>query len=187
MAKKKGKKKKAPRKRAQPKPGALTAKQDRYVDEYMIDLNAGAAAGRAGLSPNYARDLMRNPKIISAIKARKEQRAERVQVHADEVLKELLISLKSSVTDYVLDENGNIAVRKGLPPELIRAVRSIKQTRLTSDGETEVDRVEFQLWDKPKMIALAMRHLDLLNEKPDVNISGSAVQIYLPDNGRSRD
>ena len=32
----------------------LTAKQQRFVDEYLIDLNATQAAIRAGYTPKYA-------------------------------------------------------------------------------------------------------------------------------------
>ena len=35
---------------------ALTEKQKRFVDEYLIDLNATQAAIRAGYSPNTASD-----------------------------------------------------------------------------------------------------------------------------------
>ena len=35
----------------------LTAKQERFVDEYLVDLNATQAAIRAGYSKNSARQI----------------------------------------------------------------------------------------------------------------------------------
>lgn len=52
---------------------ALTPKQRRFVEEYPIDLNAAAAARRAGYSANCAAgtgfDLLRHPTIIEAMAA----------------------------------------------------------------------------------------------------------------------
>lgn len=49
----------------------LTAKQQRFVDEYLIDLNATQAAIRAGYSPKTAKDIghenRTKPNISSAI------------------------------------------------------------------------------------------------------------------------
>ena len=54
-----------------PRPG-LTSKQSRFIDEYLIDLNATAAAIRAGYSENTAATIahenLRKPKIAEAIK-----------------------------------------------------------------------------------------------------------------------
>jgi phage terminase small subunit len=39
------------------RPDALTAKQRRFVEEYLVDLNAKQAAIRAGYSPDTARQM----------------------------------------------------------------------------------------------------------------------------------
>ena len=71
----------------------LTDKQQRFVEEYMVDLNATQAAIRAGYSPNTAAeqgyDHLRKPQIQLAIeKARREQQ-ERTGITADRVLREI--------------------------------------------------------------------------------------------------
>lgn len=68
----------------------LTAKQQRFVDEYLIDLNATQAAVRAGYSPDTARQMgaenLSKPYIQLALaEARKAQQA-RTQISADAVL-----------------------------------------------------------------------------------------------------
>src|SRR6185437_1606987 len=70
---------------------ALTPRQRRFVDEYLIDLNARAAARRAGFSPGsrtYPSRLMRNPDIARAIAQAMAARAERTGITRERVLAE---------------------------------------------------------------------------------------------------
>lgn len=71
----------------------LTAKQQRFVEEYLIDLNATQAAIRAGYSERSAgiggHYLLKNPKIATAIAAAQSERAKRLDISQDAVLQEL--------------------------------------------------------------------------------------------------
>ena len=89
----------------------LTAKQERFVDEYLIDLNATQAAIRAGYSEKTAHsighELLGKPHIQEAIAARKAARAERVQVDADWILERLVENVERSMQAVeVLDSKG---------------------------------------------------------------------------------
>ena len=68
----------------------LTAKQDRFVAEYLIDLNATQAAIRAGYSEKTAYSIgqenLKKPDIASAISAAQAKRAERTEITQDYVL-----------------------------------------------------------------------------------------------------
>ncbi len=70
---------------------ALTARQQRFVDEYLIDLNATQAAIRAGYSAKTA--LQQGPRLLGnvgvslAIQNGKKERSDRVQVDQDWVLR----------------------------------------------------------------------------------------------------
>lgn len=68
----------------------LTAKQQRFVDEYLIDLNATQAAIRAGYSEKTAEQgaaqLLRNIKVLNAIQERQAQLQEEVQIEQREIL-----------------------------------------------------------------------------------------------------
>lgn len=72
---------------------ALNAKQARFVEEYLIDLNATQAAIRAGYSENsaysQAHDLLKKPEIETAIQEAQKRRSERTQVTQDMVVDEL--------------------------------------------------------------------------------------------------
>lgn len=70
--------------------GKLTPKQEAFVREYLIDLNATQAAIRAGYSEKTASAIghenLYKPEIASAIAAAQAQRAKRVELDADYVL-----------------------------------------------------------------------------------------------------
>lgn len=72
-------------------PEVLTEKAQRFVDEYIIDLNGTQAAIRAGYSTRSAKAIaaenLTKPVIVAAIQAAMDARAERTQITADQVLK----------------------------------------------------------------------------------------------------
>lgn len=72
---------------------ALTAKQQRFVDEYLIDLNATQAAIRVGYSKKTADQqasrLLTNVKVREYLVQRQADRANRTEITQDMVLKEL--------------------------------------------------------------------------------------------------
>lgn len=71
----------------------LSAKQLRFVEEYLVDLNGAAAARRAGYSARRARqaasDLLDTPAVQERIVVLQAARSERTQITADDVLQEL--------------------------------------------------------------------------------------------------
>jgi hypothetical protein len=75
------------------KQGGLTPKQQRFVDEYLVDLNATQAAIRAGYAAKTAQvqssRLLSNVMVATAISAAQAARSARTQVTADEVLTRL--------------------------------------------------------------------------------------------------
>jgi phage terminase small subunit len=72
---------------------ALTPKQQRFVEEYLVDLNATQAAIRAGYSKRSAEvegcRLLKNAKVSAEIDAALQARSDRTQITADRVLTEL--------------------------------------------------------------------------------------------------
>jgi phage terminase small subunit len=72
----------------------LTDKQEMFIKEYMVDLNATQAATRAGYSKNTAKEIgyenLTKPHILARIEELKNERAEKLQVDAEWVLKRLM-------------------------------------------------------------------------------------------------
>lgn len=87
---------------------ALTAKQRRFVAEYLLDLNATQAAIRAGYSKNRASEigyqLLQKPDITSAIQAAMKERAERARSDADYVVRRLEEIDQMDLLDIVNDD-----------------------------------------------------------------------------------
>ena len=71
----------------------LTPKQERFVEEYLVDLNATQAAIRAGYSVKAAHvegsRLLTNAKVAAAISAAKQERSEATKIDAKYVLQKL--------------------------------------------------------------------------------------------------
>lgn len=72
----------------------LKDRQNRFCEEYLIDLNATQAAIRAGYSEHTAYAIgaenLRKPKIRSRIASLMEKRSEKTLVHADFVINNLV-------------------------------------------------------------------------------------------------
>ena len=72
----------------------LTPKQQRFVDEYLIDLNATQAAIRAGYSPKTAEQqgfqLLKKTSVSEAIEQAQQERQTRTLVTQDDVIRGLL-------------------------------------------------------------------------------------------------
>lgn len=71
----------------------LTPKQQRFVDEYLIDLNGTQAAIRAKYSAKsagrFAQELLLKPHIQNAIREAQQKRSERTEITQDIVLQRL--------------------------------------------------------------------------------------------------
>jgi phage terminase small subunit len=73
----------------------LTPKQQTFVDEYLVDLNATQAAIRAGYSKKTARSqgerMLTNVDVAAAIQKGFQERSERTKITAEKVLLELAV------------------------------------------------------------------------------------------------
>ena len=67
----------------------MTRKQEAFIQEYLVDLNAAAAARRAGYARDYAPKLMGKPHVRQAVQAAMDARAKDAQNRAGKVLAEL--------------------------------------------------------------------------------------------------
>lgn len=90
----------------------LTAKQAAFVEEYLVDLNATAAATRAGYASKSARkvgsNLLTLPHIQAAIEEALAERRERVEVTQDQVIADLLeIKERCLQRSPVVDRRGD--------------------------------------------------------------------------------
>ena len=89
----------------------MTPKQQLFVDEYLIDLNATQAAIRAGYSTRTAAETgyenLRKPQIAAAILTATKARSERLEIEADRVLQAIA---KIAFADHQADNADDIKV-----------------------------------------------------------------------------
>lgn len=99
--------------------GKLTDKQKRFVEEYLVDLNATQAAIRAGYSKQTAysigQRLLKKVEVQEAIQQAQNKRSERTQITQDEVIRRLIenvdISMGKKATVITIpskSENGEV-------------------------------------------------------------------------------
>lgn len=83
----------------------LTARQEAFVREYLVDLNATQAAIRAGYSEKGARtqgpELLSNPVIQAAVAAAQAERARRVHVTQDDVFRRVWAIASANPNDLI--------------------------------------------------------------------------------------
>jgi len=108
----------------------LNERQQRFIDEYIIDLNATQAAIRAGYSERTAysqgQRLLKNVEIKSAIDKRMKEKTDELIMKQDEILVRLSEQARREAVDHQVvvvekpsfDENGNfLGVEK--KPEVV--------------------------------------------------------------------
>lgn len=141
--------------------GKLTAKQKKFVDEYLIDLNATQAAARAGYKdPNIGRQLITKNNVSDYIQKRQSIREQRTEITQDKVLKELANIAFANGTDYAkVIKQGQCSIVGIVPTDQLTteqksAVACIKQTQAG---------VEIKLNDKLKALELIGKHLGMFD------------------------
>lgn len=134
------------------------AKEQAFILEYLKDFNGSAAVIRAGYAKKSARvtasKLLAKPNILAQIEAAKASALTSVHWQLHEVLNETKLLAHSCITDYVVDDFGEVTLANGAHPDAMRAVRSLKRKVTTTKDGTISREVELTLWDKPKALDL---------------------------------
>jgi phage terminase small subunit len=91
---------------------ALTAKQEMFAKEYIVDLNAAQAAIRAGYSERTAKQIgqenLTKPDLQKYIQDLMDERSKRVEITADMVLREYAKLGFSNIADYLKVEEKEV-------------------------------------------------------------------------------
>lgn len=159
---------------------ALTAKQARFVAEYLKDLNATKAAERAGYSAKTAHSqgprLLEHVEVKRALNEHSKRRAERVEIKADDVLRELRRLALVDIGE-AFDTEGRLKPIHEIPIDVRRAMSAVEvQQVFDHDGEHRYhsgDLMKVKFWDKTKGLELLGKHLKLFTDK--VEHSGGVV------------
>lgn len=149
----------------------MTKKQKRFVEEYLIDLNATQAAIRAGYSVESASEIgyenLIKPDIQTAIAKAMAERSKRTGVNQDRVVQELAKLAFVKMTDIV-DKKGRI--KDTAAEDDLSCIESIKYKHSETDAGQSVER-EVKIGSKIKALELLGKHLGMWNDKLDVNLA----------------
>jgi phage terminase small subunit len=153
----------------------LMPRQERFVEEYLVDLNAKQAAIRAGYSPRTAEvqgsRLLSHVKVQRALTARMAARSQRTEVAADRTLLEIA-RVGFSDLRRIFHEDGRLKHPHEWDDDTAASIASVEVvTRNLGDGMVEYVR-KIKLWDKGKALEQLCKHLGLyqnqeISEQPD--------------------
>lgn len=153
----------------------LSEQRQRFVEEYLIDLNGTQAAIRAGYSVKTAQEqssrLLSNVMVQEAISKAMAARSKRTGVNQDRVVLELAKIAFVKMTD-VVDNNGRI--REDATDDDLACIESIKYKESDNEFGGSVER-EVKIGSKLKALELLGKHLGMWNDKLDVNITQPVV------------
>lgn len=142
---------------------SLTPKQERFVEEYLIDLNATQAAIRAGYSAKTAMEqgyqLLQNSSVSTALSEAKMARAEKMGIDAAYVLRQAV-----KLHERCMQEIAPILDRKG--------------EQVTDDAGNPL--FEFNAAGAAKALELVGKHVDVGAFKERVEHTGKdggAIQL----------
>lgn len=162
----------------------LTSKQQLFLSEYLIDMNATQAAIKAGYSEASAysqgQRLLKNVEIQAAIAQKLQDSA----MKSDEILQKLTEIARSDMGDYLDVSSMAFQVDLNKAKELgkLHIIRKVKQKTTTvchSDGEdVEQNQIEFELHDKLKALELLAKYHGLLVDRHEIKASGP-VEIII--------
>lgn len=175
----------------------MTPKQERFVQEYLVDLNATAAAKRAGYSEATAYSIgqenLTKPELAAAIAAEQEKRAARTQITQDRVLSELakigFADMRKlmrwtgnlpKMDEAEAEETGEVSISVAnfvqlfdsdeLDDDIAASISEISQTR---EGALKV-----KLHDKQAALVSIGRHLGMFKERVEhTGKDGGAIEI----------
>ena len=146
----------------------MTQKQKRFIEEYLIDLNATQAAIRAGYSPDTAQQTgsenLSKPVIRAQIDRAMAERSKRTGVNAERVVQELAKIAFVNAAE-VIDPKTATGKEDALPEDTA-AIQSVKVKTFGEDG---LER-EIKMADKLKALELLGKHLGMFKDR--IELSG---------------
>lgn len=156
----------------------LTPKQQRFVEEYLIDLNATQAAIRAGYAPDNANvegaRLLANANIRARIDIALAERSKRTGINAEIVIQELAKIARVNPIDVINPDTGEI---KASSTDDVAAIASVR-VKVTPTKNGDIVEREVRMADKIKALELLGKHLGMFVDRKEVTgKDGGPIQL----------
>lgn len=136
---------------------ALSNKQKKFVNEYLIDFNGTRAAERAGYSGDdntlavTAHNLLRNPKITEIVSQRLQESA----MSADEVMMRLAEQARGVPSEYI-GMDGTVLIAQMVEDGKTHLIKKIADT---AQGRT------YEFYDAQSALQMIGRHHALFTDR----------------------
>ncbi len=160
----------------------LTAKQRRFCEEYVTDLNATQAAIRAGYSPKRASEqayqLLQKTTVQALIQQLQEKLSEKTQISAEKVIHEFA-KIAFSNPKKLYDASGNIIPINELPEEVAATITEIKTKHFKSKlKKAQLIETTYKLHSKTSALESLGKHLGIF-EKDNKQKGESSAALFL--------
>lgn len=150
---------------------ALTPKQARFIDEYLIDLNATQAAIRAGYSVRRSEvtgcELVSNRKVAEAIAIKRKRLEIKTEITQERVLKEFA-RLAFFDPRKLLNDDGTPKPINELDDDTAAAIAGL-DIEEANDNRGVVRK--YKIADKKGALDSVARHLGMFNDKLNLNVT----------------
>jgi len=158
----------------------LTPKQQRFVEEYLVDLNATQAAIRAGYSKKTAKatghENLTKPDIAKAVEAGRKAMAEKAGVSAERVVNELALIGFADMGKFVtVHDDGAVVIDfSKLATGDLRACSEISQKHIPTKDGPDIVETKFKLHSKVQALKQLGDHLGIF-KAPEQQVTGEFI------------
>lgn len=163
-------------------PRGLNPKQQRFVEEYLVDLNATQAAIRAGYSAKTASQigerLLRNVQVAKAVDQGRQQQAKNTGLNAERVIQEAMRLAFFDIRKLV-NADGTPKKLSELDDDTAAAIQGLD---VASFGNAEVGIgtvLKYKIADKNSAIERLFKHLGLFKKDNEQANPGGAMADFL--------
>jgi phage terminase small subunit len=166
----------------------LTAKEQAFCEEYLVDLSKTAAYLRAGYKPGRSNDdtstraarVYRKPQVLSEIEARMAERSKQTGITAERVVRELAKVAFASMRSFItIDSDGQPQINLTRTPddELDALVEVTIETVLERQGSGDeatvatIRKSRIKLHDKLRALHALAKHTGVYDKNRQVQVS----------------
>jgi len=142
----------------------LNDKQERFCQEYLVDLNGTQAAIRAGYSQRTARSIanenLTKPDIKKRIQQLKADKENRSELNSDYVIQELLSIAKDDIKNYI-----SASQIKGKVQIVLKDINNIDTKNISELSLDAKGRFKIKLYSRESALVQLGRHFGIFEDK----------------------
>lgn len=146
-------------------------KRAAFVQEYLVDLNATAAAIRAGYSEVSAKNIgytiSNTPEVKAAIQAAMDERAARVGLSQDWIVSRLMLVADSKLRD-AFNEAGELLKPHEWDAKTSYAMASVEVDTVSAGAGAVTHVAKLKTRDALKALELLGRHMNMFKDQVEV-------------------